>query len=486
MVNNIRIEVINTSKTKYDITELLTGVTWSGDYQQSARKLEFSIVVGGLDKNIPKPDIQTGSTVIFYEKDVELFRGMVFSRSMQDNKVSFLAYDDGIRLLKIKGYYNFKNKSVTSICNQLCSDYSIPKGTFPEVSNKITKVFINVSLYDIIMYCYTEASKVNGKKYMCVFDKGKVSVIEKGVTKLKLTFDEMENLIDTSYSESIENMINRVVVVDDKGTKKSEYSKKSDVDLYGIFQEVIREAEDKNSKVEAESKLKGIERTCSLTGFGDTTCKVGYQVTVKDTNTNMLGLFYIDTDKHTWSGGTYKIDLSLNFQNIMHEVQAGSDESTSSSTSSSSSSSSNTSSGSSSSSTSSTSSSSSSSSSESKVDKLIRLAKSKVGNKYVWGATGPNTFDCSGFTSWLYKQIGITIPRTSAAQSNFGTRASRVNIQPGDLIFFNTNGTGVSHVGIYVGGMQMIHAANKTLGVKYDSINNNYYYNRYVTVRRIL
>ena len=166
---DIRLEVITTTKARYDITEVLSSITWSGDYKQSARKLEFSIITSSLDKNIPSVDIQSGSTVIFYEKGVELFRGMVFSRSIEKNTISFLAYDDGISLLKIKGYYNFKNKSITSICNQICSDYSIPKGTFPEVSTKITKIFINVSLYDIIMSCYTEAAKSNGKKYMCVF-----------------------------------------------------------------------------------------------------------------------------------------------------------------------------------------------------------------------------------------------------------------------------------------------------------------------------
>ena len=477
MVKNIKIEIINTAKTKYDITEAITSVTWSGDYQQSARKLEFSMVTSSLDKSVPKPDIPTGSTVIFYEKNVELFRGMIFSRSVNGNEISFLAYDDGIRLLKIKGYYNFKNKSVTSICNQICSDYSIPKGTFPEVSTKITRVFINVSLYEIIMYCYTEASKVNGKKYMCVFDKGKVSVLEKGVNKLNLTFEEMNNLIDTSYSESIENMVNKVVVVNDKGSKVAHYYKQSEIDLYGLFQEVIRENEDKDNKIEAESKYKGIERTCSLSGFGDTTCKVGYQVTVKDTNTNMLGFFYIDTDKHTWNGGTYKIDLSLNFQNIMHEVQAGSDEAetnTSSSTSKSSSSSS------------SSSSNSSKSSGNSSIDKIINLAKSKVGKKYVWGATGPNTFDCSGFTSWLYKQVGVTIPRVSSSQATYGKNVSKSNLQPGDILCFNTSGKGVSHVGIFIGGDQMIHAANSKKGVRYDSINSSYYKGRFVTARRVL
>jgi hypothetical protein len=72
VVKNTKIEIINTAKTKYDITEAITSVTWSGDYQQSARKLDFSMVTSSLDKSVPKPDIPTGSTVILYEKNVEL------------------------------------------------------------------------------------------------------------------------------------------------------------------------------------------------------------------------------------------------------------------------------------------------------------------------------------------------------------------------------------------------------------------------------
>ena len=120
------------------------------------------------------------------------------------------------------------------------------------------------------------------------------------------------------------------------------------------------------------------------------------------------------------------------------------------------------------------------------MNKVVSLAKSKVGNKYVWGATGPNTFDCSGFTSWLYRQVGVSIPRTSAEQSRHGTLVSKSDLQVGDLLFFNTNGKGVSHVGLYVGNGQMIHAANSKKGVRYDDINSSYYKSRFVNARRVV
>lgn len=125
----------------------------------------------------------------------------------------------------------------------------------------------------------------------------------------------------------------------------------------------------------------------------------------------------------------------------------------------------------------------SSTSNSKKVSKIITLAKGKLGSKYVWGATGPTKFDCSGFTSWLYKQAGITIPRTSRDQGKAGTYVAKSNLQPGDLIFFNKP---ISHVGLYIGDGQMIHASNPTRGVVKDSINSNHYKKIYNTSRRFL
>ncbi|HDF2717803.1 TPA: cell wall hydrolase, partial [Clostridioides difficile] len=96
-------------------------------------------------------------------------------------------------------------------------------------------------------------------------------------------------------------------------------------DVGVIMQKVIQQQE--NSTVDIESEFKGIEQTCSLKGYGDVTCITGRGVKVKDRYTGLVGLFYIDTDKHNWdSNGNYEIDLDLNFQNIMDEKTAGQDE----------------------------------------------------------------------------------------------------------------------------------------------------------------
>ncbi len=126
-------------------------------------------------------------------------------------------------------------------------------------------------------------------------------------------------------------------------------------------------------------------------------------------------------------------------------------------------------------------------SSTSSVQAVLNLAYSKIGCPYVWGAEGPNSFDCSGFTSYVFRNAaGVSLPRTSSAQSGYGRTVSKSNLQPGDLVFFNTSGKGVSHVGIYVGGGNMIHSPSSGKTVSVTSINSSYYSARFVTAKRVL
>jgi len=98
----------------------------------------------------------------------------------------------------------------------------------------------------------------------------------------------------------------------------------------------------------------------------------------------------------------------------------------------------------------------------------LRAAATKLGRPYVWGASGPGSFDCSGLTSWAFKKVGITLPRSSSAQAKVGTPVSFADLQPGDLVFYYSP---VSHVGIYAGGGKMINAPQSGDVVKYQRVD---------------
>ncbi|HHS9321114.1 TPA: XkdQ/YqbQ family protein [Clostridioides difficile] len=555
-------------------------VTWSGDYKSPSRTLEFSIVQSASDINFQQINIPIASTVCFYVDEKELFRGTIINRSKDssNNSISFVSKDIGFLLTQSEVSYNFKDKLVEDIAKQVFNDNKLAVGNIPKTNVKYTKMFIGVTGYDTIMSAYTEASKTTKKKYMIEANIDKFNVIEKGTITLNVMFEEGSNLINTSFSESMENVKNKVLVVDQYGNKISEkVDDKIFKDVGVIMQKVIQQQE--NSTVDIESEFKGIEQTCSLKGYGDVTCITGRGVKVKDNYTGLVGLFYIDTDKHNWdSSGNYEIDLDLNFQNIMDEKTAGQDEQKESS----------------------------SLNGEgtlngkevkaeftayypsnnateggyyqamdgkrlvpsnntcaapsklkfktkiqakcpgTKIDgktytvtdrggaidlkngvyridilmssekecndfgrrkgtiiigdgtgytnatrkakELISIAKSKLGCKYVWGATGENTFDCSGFTQWCYKKIGISIPRTASAQSKAGKPVDlndRSKWKAGDLLCRVSGGSN-NHVVMYIGNNQIIHSPQTGDVVKIQSVDSYRKGKAYTHVRRYL
>lgn len=119
------------------------------------------------------------------------------------------------------------------------------------------------------------------------------------------------------------------------------------------------------------------------------------------------------------------------------------------------------------------------------MDKAIQLLKKQVGKPYVWGANGPGSFDCSGLTRYIYKNaLGKDIPRVSYDQAKFGTEVSKKDLKEGDLVFFDTMRKGrVSHVGIYIGNNEFIHAANPNDGVIKSKLDG-YYEKTYKGARR--
>lgn len=115
---------------------------------------------------------------------------------------------------------------------------------------------------------------------------------------------------------------------------------------------------------------------------------------------------------------------------------------------------------------------------------IVASAQKYLGVPYVWGGTSPRGFDCSGLVQYVCKQNGISLPRTAASQRNAGKYVSRADLQPGDLVFFKS-GSHISHVGIYIGGGNMIHAPQTGDVVKVSSINSTYRVNRYAGAVRV-
>ena len=117
----------------------------------------------------------------------------------------------------------------------------------------------------------------------------------------------------------------------------------------------------------------------------------------------------------------------------------------------------------------------------------VSLAYQYMGVPYVYGGASPSGFDCSGFTMYVYSQLGVSLPHGATPQLNYGTAVDRSDLQPGDLVFFQDYGYVASHVGIYVGDGQFIHASSSSSNgycVCVSSLTSGYYNTHYLTARR--
>lgn len=117
----------------------------------------------------------------------------------------------------------------------------------------------------------------------------------------------------------------------------------------------------------------------------------------------------------------------------------------------------------------------------------VSIAYQYLGVPYVYGGASPSGFDCSGFTMYVYSQLGISLPHGATPQLNYGTSVSRSDLQPGDLVFFSDYGYAASHVGIYVGDGQFIHASSSSSNgycVCVSSLTSGYYDSHYAGARR--
>ena len=122
-----------------------------------------------------------------------------------------------------------------------------------------------------------------------------------------------------------------------------------------------------------------------------------------------------------------------------------------------------------------------------KGSQIAQYALQYVGCPYVYGGSSPSGFDCSGFTTYVLKHFGYTVGRTASSQMDYGTSVSKSQLQPGDLVFFNSGNSSkrATHVGIYTGNGQFVHASTSTTGVIISDMNSSWYASTFVGARRL-
>ncbi|MBC8580009.1 XkdQ/YqbQ family protein [Zhenhengia yiwuensis] len=293
---------------------MVSEITWSGSVEEVARKLELNFLYPLHDHYAPKVYPNIGEELFLYDdKDVELFRGRVFynERLGEQGTIQVTAYDDAIRLAKSKGTYNFKGKTAEAITKIVCNDLGMEIGQLAPTGIPQKMLCNDEGMYEIIHKAYEGASKQNKKKYSIEMRQGKLCVDEVGKEIVEVPISSDTNILESSYSENAEEVINRVRIYDEKEQYIGVVEDKELIDLVGIFQDVYTKEQDKQAGTVASNMLRGIEQSMELTTLGNTSYVSGKLVNIEDSSTKQMGLFFIVSDSHSWSGGQYTTNMCL-------------------------------------------------------------------------------------------------------------------------------------------------------------------------------
>ena len=305
------------------ITGYVTSVTWAGSAKQAARTVAFSVAYSPNDKNVKTLGIKLGDKIVFYpgypDDKKTKFVGIITQRERKSEmgELQYTATDGMMHLLRSSGTYRFANKTPEKIAQMVCRDVKVKTGSIAKTKMPIAKIFFQERpYYEIIMAAYTKAYRKNKKKYIAQMNGDKLEVIQKGKVIPNFHIRQGERITDSSYTEDLDSMVNRVYIYDSNNNKIGSVSNSNWIKKYGIFQNAIS-VDSGNGKTEAKAELQGINKTANLTMIGDCRCVSGLGVIIEDSRTGLKGKFWIENDSHEWNGGVYTTTLELAFKNVM-------------------------------------------------------------------------------------------------------------------------------------------------------------------------
>lgn len=306
-----------------DISNLLIKCTWSGSRMQVARKLVFEYAQEDRDPNVPVVVISCGETVYGYDDENNLvFRGNVYAvdKNRTRSTIQITAYDNLFILSKSKTTRKFTNMLPEDITASICRELGVKAGDFAKTGTPVSFIADRKTGYQIIMMAYTEASKKTGEKYHPIMNGDQLDVILKGTLIEDYTADSTRNMTSSTYKESIENMVNQILVTDEQGNTADVMRNQEWIDKYSMIQDVYKTDPNKDTKTEAQAMMKGPDRSGSITVLGDYRVKSSYSIEVKDAL--WKGKFYVKSDSHSFTDGLHEMKLELEFENIMNEEKA--------------------------------------------------------------------------------------------------------------------------------------------------------------------
>ncbi len=327
----------STKETKVltDLSPLVRGrITWEGSRLQVARRLEFSYVFEPRDPNLQQYVINLGETVYAYDEEGnEVFEGNVYriERNTQQSEIQITCYDHLFVLCRSKMTRKFTDMTAEDITKAVCAEMGVLVGNLAETGKKISFIAQEKTGYQIIMIAYTEAAKqINAAKtnaadpdvlFHPVMNGAALDVIKKGTLIENWQADQFTNMENSQYKESIENLIDRVMITDEQGNVTGYQSNDEWIQKYSMFQDVYKTNPNENAQEQIKAMFHGPDREGILDLLGDYRVKSSYSIAIQDIITQLTGKFWVKSDTHTFENGIHEMRLEIEFENIMNKEE---------------------------------------------------------------------------------------------------------------------------------------------------------------------
>lgn len=307
----------------YDVTQLVEKIVWKGRKGSSSRTLAVTLIDDdGYKHARSEIDVEKGHQCIFCYDGEEYFRGIIMAQSqnVKRKKLTFTAYDNGIYLANNKDTFVYENKTASDIFRDCCNRYNIPMGEVTECSYKIPELTKpKTSPFDTIADALSLDFDATGIRHYVSSNKGKLSLLTRRENILQWVIEVGQNLIDATYSRSIEDIKTRVKLISSEGTTLAEKGKPELEKVIGIFQE-IEEPEENLTEAQLNDLISSIldekstpERSLSLEAIGVMEVISGFGVFVIIPELDLSRTFYVDSDTHTFEDNKHTMTLTLNY-----------------------------------------------------------------------------------------------------------------------------------------------------------------------------
>lgn len=324
----VKIRTTNPDGATANITQLCQSITWSGDYRNAARTLTYSPVTSSDDPRLPHAPTELGGSVQFWLGSQLLMDAYALERSRDSlgSTIDVTAYDRGLYLTRNSVFLRVQGQTAEEITSTLCAQFGIQAGALAKTRVPITRNFLGVSLYKIIMTLYSLASDQTGQQYRIRFTGSKLEVVDLSVSAYTIRLKPGSNLLSCVTRESASTMTNSVAIYDEQCTLVSQQQDNAAVALYGLMQQAIKAKSYDDPEGHAKQLLKdgALKTTITATALGNTKLITGNAVALEEPVTGICGLFWIQSDSHVWQRGIYRTKMTLSLERLMDRQEAGS------------------------------------------------------------------------------------------------------------------------------------------------------------------